>query len=217
MSAIIFDEELRQFSVVDDEGYVISDETFSGHAGGAVKLGYAAGRVGKHIMNNKRAYMDVGGTAVGALGARAIAKKMALKRGLEPGTPEYKAFVNKMTAGGAAAGLTLSEAGQFGYRTGSNLRMMRRGAAKRAIIEAKSQGLTGAEKKLYIRKKTNEYKKDATVMNALKGTGKQVYVDPAKKGYASTKSAAKQLGSAISHPMVTARGMRKAAEIGYNK
>lgn len=62
----------------------------------------------KHLTGKGHTLATVGtgllGAGIGGLGARAIAKKKALAKGLEPGTPEYKAFIKKATIGGAVAG-----------------------------------------------------------------------------------------------------------------
>ena len=96
MSAIVWDEENRQFSVVDI----------------AKKFG------GDHKVGLINAATTAVGAGVGTAVARAKAKKAAEAKGLKPGTPEYKAYMRKQTlkgAGiGAAAGLGAGVVGQAG-------------------------------------------------------------------------------------------------------
>ena len=96
MSAIVWDEENRQFSVVDT----------------AKKFG------GNHKVGLINAATTAVGAGVGTAVARAKAKKAVEAKGLKPGTPEYKAYMRKQTlkgAGiGAAAGLGAGVVGQAG-------------------------------------------------------------------------------------------------------
>lgn len=87
ITGIYFDEDTRSFS---------TDGT------------KAPSKIWEHLKKHEGKYITgaasaVGGTS-GALIAKNAAKKEALRRGLEPGTPEYKKFVRNRVMVGATAG-----------------------------------------------------------------------------------------------------------------
>lgn len=144
MSAIVWDEENRQFSVVDT----------------AKKFG------GNHKVGLINAATTAVGAGVGTAVARAKAKKAAEAKGLQPGTPEYKAYMRKQTlkgAGiGAAAGLGAGVVGQAGVAG------VKRGAAIKGVMKPDKMGI-----------------QKPTIMDRVKygfkGAGSQMkgsYVDP---------------------------------------
>lgn len=103
------------------------------------------------------------GTAAGAGVGFIAARRAAKKKGLQPGTPEYKKFVAKYTAGGAAAGAaTGAVGGHFNNRkwaTGGKVAGYKAvGEGRKAIF--KDKYTTNAAKKAWnktkgIFKKTN--------------------------------------------------------------
>jgi hypothetical protein len=100
MIAIVFDETQKLFSAVKNGSS--NKKSFGQRVKGA------AGSVKTHVGNNSRIYIDAAAAGLGAGGgallARKKAKKAAEAKGLKPGTPEYKAFIRKYMAVGAAAG-----------------------------------------------------------------------------------------------------------------
>lgn len=150
MSAIVWDEENRQFSVVDT----------------AKKFG------GNHKVGLINAATTAVGAGVGTAVARAKAKKAAEAKGLQPGTPEYKAYMRKQTlkgAGiGAAAGLGAGVVGQAGvagasamhgnYKAGRDLGMKRTEALK-GMFGGSGKAVTSHLKSSYADPVTGMFKK----------------------------------------------------------
>ena len=118
MSAIIYDQDTRSFSVVETREYGMMDTVKK--FGGSAK-----GFAGSHKVGLINAGTTVAGSAIGAAVARRKAKQAAAARGLQPGTPEYNKFVRNQTlkgAGvGAAAGLATGVVGQAGHAAVSNV------------------------------------------------------------------------------------------------
>jgi len=92
---IVFDSETRQFSAIDETREFGVKE--------------AASKVGNWANRNRSTVSLAGGSIVGGTAGTIIARKQAKKKaaelGLEPGTPEYKKFMSKQTAKGAAIGV----------------------------------------------------------------------------------------------------------------
>lgn len=183
MSSIIFDEENRIFSVVEDQHEYAN-------------VGKTAGQVVNHLGRNKRSYINaasaIGVGGITAAVARKKAKQAAEAQGLVPGTPEYKKFINKaiMKAGalGAAGGALASDATQYGVRS-----------VKYAKNLKNDDQSDLANASFFKRLKVGA------------GTaGKEMYVYPAKRGYGKVKSGAKSAWDTIAHPQVTGRSISSA-------
>lgn len=151
VQGIYFDAETREFSVIEDREFGVKD-----------KASAAWGSVKTHVGNHPRSYINAASSAVGAGAgmaiARAKAKKQAAAMGLEPGTKEYKRFMAKKMAGGAAiggaAGLGAGELTTAGLMTRDHYKM---------------------HKALYPAAKKGEVLKES-----LKSTGRAMYVTPVK-------------------------------------
>lgn len=113
MATVIFNEETKEFSVVENQReFGVKDS-----------LGKAAGAVGKRVSKNSRAYITGGSALAGAGLTAIIAKKRAEKAALAAGATEAEAkkagkkAAIKGAAIGAAGGALAGELGQYGVGT----------------------------------------------------------------------------------------------------
>lgn len=108
MSSIIFDEELRSFSVVDDQR----------------EFG-VMGSIGGHLTHNSRKYIVGGSTAVGSGAGMIIARKKIKAKlaaqGINPGTPEYKKAMKSAMIKGGLIGGGIGAAGGYVGATGGKI------------------------------------------------------------------------------------------------
>jgi hypothetical protein len=88
--------------------------------------GEKADKVKAHLKGNARIYGDAAGAAAGAGVGFIAARRAAKAKNLQPGTPEYKKFIAKYMAGGAAAGVATAEVGRAGYRGVKKFNAMRK-------------------------------------------------------------------------------------------
>jgi hypothetical protein len=92
-----------------------------------------------HLKDNARIYADAGTAAAGAGVGLIAARRKAKAKGLQPGTPEYKKFIAKYTAGGAVAGAAAAETARAGknifknYKAGKELGLTGKDLAKGSV------------------------------------------------------------------------------------
>lgn len=217
MISIVFDETQKSFSAVqyeDQRDFATKKSTGNvlTHASG---LGTRLGKGVNYVVNNKRGFIT-GGSAVlagagGAILARRKAQKDAEDAGLQPGTAEYKAYVRKrMAAGaaiGAAGGALVAEGAQFGANVHSGMKGYNK--AKQAALK----GLRGNKRK----EAEKAFRKDHGIGATMKSVASRMYKDPASNAWNNTKSGFRNVKSTILHPMATARGAKIGYEIERNK
>lgn len=92
-----------------------------------------------HLKGNSRIYADAGSAVAGAGVGLIAARRKAKAKGLQPGTPEYKKFIAKYTAGGAVAGAAAAETARAGknifknYKAGKELGLKGKDLAKGSV------------------------------------------------------------------------------------
>jgi hypothetical protein len=134
MSTIYFNEEVRVFSVVDDQRE-FGEKT-------KVAINYLKEHPTRFVA-------PIAGVAGGVI-QRHRAKKLALAKGLTPGTKEYKKFMAKQIGKGVLIGAAIGATGSELTKAGIGIHKLRKG-------EGENKMKFGAATKAYLKNRKSNF------------------------------------------------------------
>lgn len=135
MSTIYFNEEVRVFSVVDDQRE-FGEKT-------KVAINYLKEHPTRFVA-------PIAGVAGGVI-QRHRAKKLALAKGLTPGTKEYKKFMAKQIGKGVLIGAAIGATGSELTKAGIGIHKLRKGEGKKKKMKF------GAATKAYLKNRKSNF------------------------------------------------------------